>query len=250
MAQLIGIILLSLGGLSTASFYVPSYKIQKWSWGSTPIMDITPLITSCCIRWQINLGIALVFTIVQPDAVKAALPDVKLAPENIALGKKYTYCPKPIYRHCTDPGDAIQLTDGKLTKGCFWIQKGCVGWQPRNSCISITIDLGHLEPIQGVSFRTAAGTAGVAWPAAIKVAVSDDGKNYRVVSDLVEQAFNEGESWPKGYVVRRFVTTGLHTRGRFVRMVVVSAGAYAFCDEIEVFRGPDAWLNDDPAANR
>ena len=32
MAQLIGIILLSLGGFSAASFYVPSYKIQKWSW--------------------------------------------------------------------------------------------------------------------------------------------------------------------------------------------------------------------------
>jgi L-rhamnose-H+ transport protein len=32
MEQLIGIILLSAGGLSAASFYVPSYKIKKWSW--------------------------------------------------------------------------------------------------------------------------------------------------------------------------------------------------------------------------
>lgn len=32
MEQVIGIILLSLGGLSSASFYVPSHKIQKWSW--------------------------------------------------------------------------------------------------------------------------------------------------------------------------------------------------------------------------
>ena len=32
MAQLIGIILLVAGGFSSASFYVPSYKIQKWSW--------------------------------------------------------------------------------------------------------------------------------------------------------------------------------------------------------------------------
>jgi L-rhamnose-H+ transport protein len=30
--QILGIILLSLGGLSAASFYVPSHKIQKWSW--------------------------------------------------------------------------------------------------------------------------------------------------------------------------------------------------------------------------
>ena len=32
MEQLIGIILVSLGGLSAASFYVPSYKVKKWSW--------------------------------------------------------------------------------------------------------------------------------------------------------------------------------------------------------------------------
>ncbi len=32
MEQLIGIILLAAGGLSSASFYVPSYRIKKWSW--------------------------------------------------------------------------------------------------------------------------------------------------------------------------------------------------------------------------
>ena len=32
MEQVVGIILLSLGGLSSASFYVPSHKIKKWSW--------------------------------------------------------------------------------------------------------------------------------------------------------------------------------------------------------------------------
>ena len=32
MEQLIGIILLAVGGFSSASFYVPSYKIKKWSW--------------------------------------------------------------------------------------------------------------------------------------------------------------------------------------------------------------------------
>ena len=32
MEQIVGIILLSLGGLSAASFYVPSHKIKQWSW--------------------------------------------------------------------------------------------------------------------------------------------------------------------------------------------------------------------------
>src|SRR3990170_1426388 len=32
MEQVIGILLLLIGGLSSASFYVPSYKVKKWSW--------------------------------------------------------------------------------------------------------------------------------------------------------------------------------------------------------------------------
>ena len=32
MAQLIGILLLLIGGLSSASFYVPSYSVKKWAW--------------------------------------------------------------------------------------------------------------------------------------------------------------------------------------------------------------------------
>ena len=32
MEQFLGIALLSLGGLSAASFYVPSHKVKKWSW--------------------------------------------------------------------------------------------------------------------------------------------------------------------------------------------------------------------------
>ena len=35
MEQIIGIVLVSLGGLSAASFYVPSYKVTKWSWGTS-----------------------------------------------------------------------------------------------------------------------------------------------------------------------------------------------------------------------
>ncbi len=166
--------------------------------------------------------------------------------KNVALGKKYTFSPKPAYRFCTDPGDTTQLTDGRLTEGRFWTQKGCVGWQTKE-IVSITIDLGRVAPIRGASFRTAGGSAGVTWPAAIEIAVSDDGKNYRIVDDLVERALKEGNPWPSGYGVLRLVTDKLHTRGRFVRMLIVpTAGRYVFCDEIEIFRGPDEWLNDEP----
>jgi hypothetical protein len=32
MDQTVGVILVVLGGLSSASFYVPSYKIKQWAW--------------------------------------------------------------------------------------------------------------------------------------------------------------------------------------------------------------------------
>ncbi|MEA1951086.1 MAG: discoidin domain-containing protein, partial [Planctomycetota bacterium] len=190
--------------------------------------------------------LCLLIALVSP-AESADKPDSKSAPgKNIALAKKYTCSPKPTYHHCTDPGDTTQLTDGRLTDGYFWVQKGCVGWRSKG-IVAITIDLGRVEPISGASFRTAAGTAGVTWPAAIEIAVSDDGKNYRIVGDLVELAFKEGNPWPSGYGVRRLATDKLHTRGRFVSILVIpTAGRYVFCDEIEVFRGPDAWLNDEP----
>ena len=63
------------------------------------------------------------------------------AAENLALGKPYTMHPAPNYKHCTDPDDRTQLTDGVLSEGYFWVQKETVGW--RNSeCVDVIIDLG------------------------------------------------------------------------------------------------------------
>lgn len=164
---------------------------------------------------------------------------------NLATGKSYVFSPSPTYVHCSDPDDTAQLTDGRLTEGYFWTQKGCVGWQSADF-VTITVDLGKVEPIQGASFRTAAGVAGVAWPASIGIAVSDDGQDFRLVADLVELTFKEGNAWPEGYQVCRLATDKLHTRGRFVRFVIIPNGSYVFCDEVEVFLGLEAWLGDEP----
>ena len=40
--------------------------------------------------------------------------------KNVALGAKYELSPAPNYAHCTDPGDLVQLTDGKTTSDYFW----------------------------------------------------------------------------------------------------------------------------------
>ena len=160
---------------------------------------------------------------------------------NIALGKSYVLQPRPNYRYCTDPGDAVQLTDGEYVKGYFWVQKGCVGWR-KVSPVVITIDLGRVEPIAGLSFSTAAGTAGVYWPRAIFVLTSEDGRSFHLAGELVRLSARYGMPPRKGYARHRFVTDELRTKGRFVRLIAIPSGPYLFCDEIEVYRGPDELL--------
>ncbi len=166
--------------------------------------------------------------------------------KNVALGATYELSPAPNYPLCTDLGDLTQLTDGKTTSDYFWTQRGTVGWTGV-SYATVTVDLGVEQPISGVSFHTAAGVAGVAWPAAISVLVSDDGRNYRNVGDLVALDHKVNGPWPEGYAIRWLTTTELRTKGRFVCFVVLplSRGSFIFVDEVEVFRGPDKLLNHD-----
>jgi len=160
---------------------------------------------------------------------------------NVALASPYTLDPRPSYEHCTDPGDATQLTDGKLTEGHFWVQKGTVGWVHADMA-RITIDLGKVQPIAGLSFRTAAGTAGVGWPEQLLVFLSEDGKAYSAIGDLVDLSAEHGLPEAVGYRVHTYWTDRLQTKGRFVQIVMVLASSYGFCDEIEVWRGDEAWL--------
>ncbi len=55
MEQMIGVILLAAGGFSAASFYVPSYKIKKWSWE-------TYWITLGFVAWMIMPTVAGLLT--------------------------------------------------------------------------------------------------------------------------------------------------------------------------------------------
>jgi len=168
----------------------------------------------------------------------AAVAGADEAPTNIARGRPYRLSPRPNYRHCTDPGDRTQLTDGVYSRGYFWTQKTTVGWT-RARQPSVLLDLGKVEPICGVSVNVAAGTAGVTWPMAILLFVGNDATTGHFVGDLVVLSAAEGRPAPAGkYAVHRFRTARLATRGRFVRVVVVATGPYVFSDEIEVHRGP------------
>jgi hypothetical protein len=154
---------------------------------------------------------------------------------NIALKRPYTLTPAPNYSYCTEPGDKTQLTDGVYSVGYFWTQPTTVGWSG-GSPARIRIDLGKIEPIAGLSFSTAAGVAGVAWPTAILVLVSDDGDKWTWVGDLVEKSLRFGMPPTDRYSQHRFFTDDLEARGRYVELVV-DASPYCFVDEVEVYRG-------------
>lgn len=176
-------------------------------------------------------------------AAKPAALTVKpfVAPgENIALHKPYTMRPAPSYGPSNDPDDKIQLTDGKYTQGYFWVQKSTVGWN-RAFPVVITIDLGREEPIAGMSWNTAAGAAGVTWPTSLQIYVSSDEKTWYYQGDLVALGTRDAVPPSDKYGVFRYATDSLQTKGRYVQLIY-SQTQYSFCDEIEIYRGQDAWL--------
>lgn len=167
---------------------------------------------------------------------------------NIALNATYDYTPRAQYPYSYDEGDATQLTDGLLTVGYFWTQKSTVGWM-RAGPVSLTIDLGEVQPIAGLSFRSAAGTAGVTWPDSIHVFTSDDDKEWYLAGDLIVMSEREIGAPAEGYRTHRFAVSDLNTHGRYVRLII-SYFPFAFCDEIEVYRGADELLARNPVGRQ
>jgi hypothetical protein len=158
-------------------------------------------------------------------------------PQNLAKDRPYTMTPAPSYPRTDDTYDDRQLTDGIYARSNpIWVNRLTVGWT-NASPVTIVIDLGSLQPIGGVSYNTAAGTAGVQWPRSIFVLVSDDGRRFFPVADLTNGAAGTGPPAESGYRTFRFRATGLSTHGRFVALIVDQNGPYTFCDEIEVLAG-------------
>jgi len=145
--------------------------------------------------------------------------------------------PRPNYPLTTDPGDDRQLTDGVYTRANpIWVHQSTVGWE-NASPVTIVIDLGRVQSIGGVTYSTAAGSAGVEWPRSIFVLVSDDGRSYFPVADLAALRAAGNGPPASGYARFRFAAHNLVTHGRYIALIVDQNGPYAFCDEIEVGAG-------------
>lgn len=167
---------------------------------------------------------------------------------NIALHKPYTMDPLPNHGDCADAADRSQLTDGEYSKGYFWVQKTTVGWV-RTRPVVITVDLEQVKPIAGLSYSTAAGVAGVVWPSSILVVASDDGQQWTALGDLITLSNKRCEPPPTPYRLHRFATGDLRGRGRYVALVV-DCGPYTVVDEIEIYQGQEAWLNQAPQGRK
>lgn len=168
--------------------------------------------------------------------------------QNIALGARYTLDPAPNYALCTDPEDSIQLTDGKRTythaEPRIWAHKGTVGWNTLGTIPVITIDLGSVQKIAGVSYCTGAGAGGVYWPRAVFVLVSNDQQTWKVAGDLVQLDPNakiHSNSAAHGTPsIHRYFSDQIKASGRYIALAIQPQPAkanYVFCDEIEIFAG-------------
>ena len=162
---------------------------------------------------------------------------------NIALGKKYTFnktTQTTAFRPTQGSATAAQLTDGKYGDGAT------AGWF-RQPVVSVTIDLGRVEPIAGISFSS---VKSVAWPVAISLFTSDNGKEFYYVDDVIRRSAKRGVPGA-GHSTHRYLAEGLATKGRYVRLVIrAGQGANTRCDEIEVYRGSGQQLEDKRAGKR
>lgn len=188
------------------------------------------------------LLLAVAATLVMPSMAAGAVPG-----RNLVAGLPAQYDPAPTYADTADEGDIHQLTDGLYGKplpadvsdvgaGAIWSQRtATVGWQ-YVSPLSITFDLGSSQRIGCVSVSTAAGSAGVYWPRAIALMVSDDKKDWRFAGELVSLSRGDGLPKVQEYSQHRFVARDLHISGRYVAFVVSLSGTpFFFSDEIEVY---------------
>ncbi|MBR2508813.1 MAG: hypothetical protein IKB71_03610 [Lentisphaeria bacterium] len=182
-------------------------------------------------------------------AKKAAVSNLFIPPAgavNIALNRPYTMSRKASYQRSQDAGDAVQLTDGKFTKGHFWTQKSTVGWS-KQTIVEIVVDLGKVQPIQGFMYSCAGNLpANVPFPDTINMFTSLDNKTWYYVGDLIEKSYKEvGKPDFEKYNLYRAASMNMPTKGRYVCFQIRQdpSKRYMFADEIMIFKGDDKLLN-------
>ncbi len=173
---------------------------------------------------------------------------------NLALGRPCAVNLPPSYN--TKLGKVSDLTDGVVPQAqgtkVGWVFEGMVGWQNwirKAKTIQITVDLGAVQPISGAALVSAGGGGIVTFPSSILVQTSEDGQTFLTAGDLV--ALDENGPIPVhgSAAFHTFRTTGLHTKGRYVRFMCIVPTNVFSCGEVEVYQGQADWLRE-PAAGK
>lgn len=173
---------------------------------------------------------------------------IQASGENISLHQKVTVDPNSNYQ-LTKNKSPEQLTNGIYAStgakwdpinrtSSLWVQEGAITWVHVKPVV-ITIDLGKVQPISGISYSTAAGIAGATWPTAIYLATSDDGKTWHYAGDVVQ--LSEKQPQKEGYANFRYISHDIKTHGQYISLGIIAVPSITV-DEIEVYRGDDALL--------
>jgi hypothetical protein len=144
------------------------------------------------------------------------------------IGARVTIIPeRPGY-----PGPGPKgLTDGFLADGDEAGSAGWVGWERGGQKIRVLLDLDRPTKVRslGAHFLRAAG--GIALPARVEFAVSDDGKAFRTVATVLQKAGGEQRGW---YTAAVETLTTQH-----VRVSPTPGGDWTFLDEVAVNPEPE-----------
>jgi hexosaminidase len=140
-----------------------------------------------------------------------------------AVGARVTLTPE----RAGYPGPGAKgLADGFLAAGDEAGSAGWVGWARGGGPIQVQLDLGR--PVQvrslGAHFLRAGG--GVALPARVELAVSDDGKDFRTIATVLEQDGARRRGW--------YLAEVAGVAARHVRVRPTLGGEWTFLDEVVV----------------
>jgi len=188
------------------------------------------------VRCMVTILLAVAFALCSHAPAQGAQAQARAERQNLALNRPYSMYPAPNYAHCTGSSDAVDLTDGKYTKGYFWTQQTTVGWH-RSPSVMVIIDLGQANPIDAVFFRTpVGGVAGVYVMDRAEFYVSEDGDRFFLAGTAKNPGLPEDG---RRLYFHTFRADRMRTRGRYVmvRLFRGRKGGLIFTDEIEVLKG-------------
>lgn len=155
--------------------------------------------------------------------------------DNLLKGIKASYEIAPVYS-LTKGNDETDLTDGITKNGEIWFQRGTVGWKEYHC--GFLFDLGKVVNAGKIRIHTTLGRAGVRKPEKIYVLGSIDGKNFELISEIVQQVkFPEYTGkWGVAFWVE---SAPVNKKLRYLRFVILPDrnDRHFMLDEVELYPG-------------